>query len=101
MCQIGNCLNIRNIQLGITYCLSKNKSRFIFFIKYKEDFVYLDAMKSPLGKIQKKFILNYYCFMKKNLTEIVFILDRSGSMHGLEQDTVGGFNSLIEKQKAE
>ena len=39
--------------------------------------------------------------MKKNLTEIVFILDRSGSMAGLEADTIGGFNSLIEKQKAE
>ena len=37
--------------------------------------------------------------MKKNLTELVFILDRSGSMHGLEKDTIGGFNSLIEKQK--
>ena len=37
--------------------------------------------------------------MKKNLTEIVFILDRSGSMSGLETDTVGGFNSMIEKQK--
>lgn len=39
--------------------------------------------------------------MKKNLTEIVFILDRSGSMAGLETDTIGGFNSLIEKQKKE
>lgn len=39
--------------------------------------------------------------MKKNLTEIVFILDRSGSMSGLESDTIGGFNSLIEKQKKE
>ena len=37
--------------------------------------------------------------MKKNLTEIVFILDRSGSMSGLEADTIGGFNSMIEKQK--
>ena len=37
--------------------------------------------------------------MKNNVTELVFILDRSGSMHGLEQDTVGGFNSMIEKQK--
>lgn len=37
--------------------------------------------------------------MKKDLTEIVFILDRSGSMSGLEADTIGGFNSLIEKQK--
>ncbi len=37
--------------------------------------------------------------MKKNLTEIVFILDRSGSMRGLEADTIGGFNAMIEKQK--
>ena len=37
--------------------------------------------------------------MRKNLTEIVFILDRSGSMSGLETDTIGGFNSMIEKQK--
>ena len=37
--------------------------------------------------------------MKKNLTEIVFILDRSGSMAGLERDTIGGFNAMIEKQK--
>ena len=36
-----------------------------------------------------------------NITELVFILDRSGSMHGLEADTIGGFNSLIEKQKKE
>lgn len=36
-----------------------------------------------------------------NNTELVFILDRSGSMGGLEQDTIGGFNSLIEKQKAQ
>ena len=34
-----------------------------------------------------------------NLTEMVFILDRSGSMSGLESDTIGGYNSLIEKQK--
>ena len=39
--------------------------------------------------------------MRKNLTEIVFILDRSGSMSGLEADTIGGFNSMIEKQKKE
>lgn len=37
--------------------------------------------------------------MKNNITELVFILDRSGSMAGLEQDTVGGFNAMIEKQK--
>ena len=39
--------------------------------------------------------------MKKNLTEMVFILDRSGSMAGLERDTIGGFNSMIERQKKE
>ena len=39
--------------------------------------------------------------MKKNLTELVFILDRSGSMAGLESDTIGGFNAMIEKQKTE
>ena len=39
--------------------------------------------------------------MKKNLTEIVFILDRSGSMGGLESDTIGGYNSMLKKQKKE
>ena len=37
--------------------------------------------------------------MKNNVTELVFILDRSGSMNGLEGDTIGGFNGLIEKQR--
>ena len=37
--------------------------------------------------------------MKKNLTEIVFIIDRSGSMSGLEADTIGGFNSMLSEQK--
>lgn len=39
--------------------------------------------------------------MKKNLTELVFILDRSGSMSGLEADTVGRFNSMLRKQQRE
>ena len=39
--------------------------------------------------------------MKNDLTELVFILDRSGSMSGLEGDTIGGFNAMIEKQKKE
>lgn len=38
--------------------------------------------------------------MDNTITELVFLLDRSGSMHGLESDTIGGFNALIEKQKA-
>ena len=39
--------------------------------------------------------------MKNNITEIVFILDKSGSMSGLEKDTVGGFNSMLNKQRGE
>ena len=39
--------------------------------------------------------------MNKNLTELVFILDRSGSMAGLEDDTIGGFNAMIQKQKSQ
>ncbi len=39
--------------------------------------------------------------MKKDLVELVFILDRSGSMGGLESDTIGGFNAMLEKQKQE
>ena len=37
--------------------------------------------------------------MKKDCTEIVFILDRSGSMSGLEEDTIGGYNALLKKQQ--
>lgn len=36
--------------------------------------------------------------MNNNLTEIIFLLDRSGSMAGLESDTVGGFNAFVKKQ---
>lgn len=39
--------------------------------------------------------------MRENLTELVFIIDRSGSMNGLEADTIGGFNSMIAKQQKE
>lgn len=39
--------------------------------------------------------------MKKGLTELVFILDRSGSMSGLESDTIGGYNAMLKKQKKE
>lgn len=38
--------------------------------------------------------------MKNNITEMVFVLDRSGSMHGLEDDTIGGFNSMLKEQQA-
>lgn len=41
-----------------------------------------------------------YFTMKKNFTELIFILDKSGSMSGLENDTIGGFNSMLENQKA-
>lgn len=36
---------------------------------------------------------------KNDITELVFIIDRSGSMQGMERDTIGGFNSVIEEQK--
>ena len=49
----------------------------------------------------KKEINNINTEKKNNTTEIVFILDRSGSMGGLEEDTIGGFNSMIKKQKKE
>lgn len=39
--------------------------------------------------------------MKKNLSELVFILDKSGSMRGLERDTVGGYNSMPESERLE
>jgi len=39
--------------------------------------------------------------MKNNLTELVFILDKSGSMSGLEEDTIGGYNAMLQKQKKE
>lgn len=38
--------------------------------------------------------------MKQDLTELVFILDRSGSMNGLEKDTIGGFNAMLERQRS-
>ena len=38
--------------------------------------------------------------MSKNLTELVFIVDRSGSMEGLESDTIGGFNAMLKEQQA-
>ena len=37
--------------------------------------------------------------MKKNLTELVFVLDRSGSMQGLEGDTIGGFNAISKSRR--
>ena len=39
--------------------------------------------------------------MNKNLIEVVFVLDRSGSMSGFESDTIGGFNSMLKKQNQE
>jgi len=39
--------------------------------------------------------------MKTNITELVFILDRSGSMAGLESDTIGGYNAMLQKQQEE
>lgn len=49
--------------------------------------------------LKEIFIMKEKVKNQNNITETVFILDRSGSMAGLEKDTIGGFNSLIEKQK--
>lgn len=46
-------------------------------------------------------IIKEVLFVENSITELVFILDRSGSMSGLESDTIGGFNSMIEKQRNE
>ena len=69
---------------------------YIFCIRYN-DISLRDKVPYKLRKM-KTMEVN---LMKKNLTELVFILDRSGSMSGLEADTIGGFNSLIAKQKKE
>ena len=55
-----------------------------------------EKMIEVCGGIQPEEIL-----AEKSVTELVFIIDRSGSMSGLESDTIGGFNSMIEKQKKE
>ncbi len=55
-------------------------------------------MKKLIAKVAKKTAQET---QKNELTELVCILDRSGSMSGLESDTIGGFNALIEKQKQE
>ncbi len=54
-----------------------------------------------MASVTDKQALTEVTIMRENLTELVFILDRSGSMSGLESDTIGGFNSLIEKQQKE
>ena len=58
-------------------------------------------LKDEMIEVVEQFERKKREVMKKNLIELVFILDRSGSMKGLEADTIGGFNSLIEKQKKE
>lgn len=58
-------------------------------------FTHLHFLTHKNNKIKECEVDDY----EKGLTEIVFILDRSGSMHGLEADTIGGFNSMMEKQK--
>ena len=59
--------------------------------------VYVMILTSDMKTVFEKGVIH----MKKGLTELVFVLDRSGSMSGLESDTIGGFNSLIDKQKKE
>ena len=58
-------------------------------------------LRNIMTSVTDKQHLTEVIIMRENLTELVFILDRSGSMSGLESDTIGGFNSLIKKQKKE
>lgn len=62
-------------------------------------FLFSKMLCYPQNKITKDYIGGFP--MKKDLTELVFILDRSGSMNGLESDTIGGYNAMLAKQKAE
>ena len=55
----------------------------------------------PPNEVRGHYLERGIFIMNGNLTEIVFILDRSGSMAGLEDDTIGGFNAMVEKQKKE
>ena len=63
-------------------------------LSYLDDYL-LEITENFTNKFMKKEKKE----MKNNVTELVFILDRSGSMSGLESDTIGGFNAMIEKQK--
>lgn len=65
---------------------------FLTAVSYNES----RTKETPARAVKRRMII-----MRKGLTEVVFILDRSGSMRGLESDTIGGFNSLIEKQRKE
>lgn len=64
-----------------------------------KNFKYVEPADYFPKEIRKKCKIGEYAKQKNNLTELVFILDRSGSMAGLERDTIGGFNSMIKKQK--
>lgn len=73
---------------------------------YGEFFKEIEAIKRPSevyfvweNKAEKVVRQRLHPKVKNGITEIVFILDRSGSMRGFERDTIGGFNSMIEKQK--
>ena len=69
-------------------------------IKGKFSFL-LDGIVDIFRKFVKMSIMFLTRHMNAELTELVFILDRSGSMGGLESDTIGGFNGMIAKQKAQ
>mgnify|MGYP007019927576 CR=1 FL=1 len=60
--------------------------------------IFYNKAVSKIKCLQLIYILEVKDY-EKNLTELVFILDKSGSMSGLEKDTVGGFNSMLKRQK--
>ena len=79
-------------------CLKKIRKHWDVKCRFSNDHSYSYKSYDVIVEIRSHFIGGKT--MNKNLTELVFILDRSGSMSGLEDDTIGGFNSFIEKQKA-
>ena len=76
----------------------KDKENYDYLLDRCDDYAQRHHGTVTVSKSSHSFYLEVL-IMRKNLTEIVFILDRSGSMSGLEADTIGGFNSMIEKQK--
>jgi uncharacterized protein YegL len=84
---------VQNHHLRRVFC-TRNATNKLFFRCVILTLIYPEISG---GKLKQKGDDN----LKKDLTELIFILDRSGSMSGLEEDTIGGFNSLMEKQKNE
>ena len=81
----------------ISAALVGNERREAAICRSESDLTPVD--KDYTAAIPKTIYMGGKQYMKNGMTELVFILDRSGSMSGLEADTIGGFNAMLEKQK--